>query len=374
MWAATGLIWFVTIKSYALSTLLLFGALVLAEQAQERRSGRRWALCGGLLGLAIDARLLFALAVPAFIVAIWQAPLRIRTRFAGGVVVGLLPSLYFLARYPHQFVFNVVGFHADRTGSGPFNGVGQKATRAFSLLTDPQFSLLLFAVLAAFVYLKLRGGRTPLSISVAALLAVAGLLPNPSYGQYFSVLTPFLVLGCLELVAPLRQVLTEGKEGVKQAAWAVLAGAAVVYFLGGIYPPFQTVHQRTAATVRIGSVRSLTEYIDAHTKPGEHVLSSWPGYLLGSHAVAVRNTENDWSSLAAAISPANEALYHSLSRSEIDALITGHRVRFVVFGVDRQWRTGLDEPDWEASIRAAHARLVHSTPAANFYALHGSGS
>ena len=59
-----GFQWYPTVKTYALSTLLLFAAYVWAESS----SARHWFIAGVFLGLAIDVRLLVASVVIVFLI------------------------------------------------------------------------------------------------------------------------------------------------------------------------------------------------------------------------------------------------------------------------------------------------------------------
>ena len=63
LYALSGLVlgYFTIVKTFALATLLLVGALV----AVEARKRPRWLLAGLLAGLAVDTRLVFVAAVPA---------------------------------------------------------------------------------------------------------------------------------------------------------------------------------------------------------------------------------------------------------------------------------------------------------------------
>ncbi|MEX2459297.1 MAG: hypothetical protein WD770_09970, partial [Actinomycetota bacterium] len=59
--------WFTVVKTYSLSTALLLGAYLVAERDDSSRPYVRWLLGGLLFGLAIDTRLIFAAAAPAFL-------------------------------------------------------------------------------------------------------------------------------------------------------------------------------------------------------------------------------------------------------------------------------------------------------------------
>ena len=102
--------WFVLIKTYALSSLLVFVRMLVADRDRVDRDPARdrwrWACAGVFAGLAADVRFVVA---PAMLVFLYYA-LRARTQNQGhigrlwstsvGLVVGLAPSIYFFARGP----------------------------------------------------------------------------------------------------------------------------------------------------------------------------------------------------------------------------------------------------------------------------------
>lgn len=86
---------------------------VLAVVANVRRAGIGLALLGGLAtGVAVGSRLTFApVFVPLFAVHLlfdlpWKLRLRLAVAFAGGVFLGMLPTLWLFALSPERFLFD----------------------------------------------------------------------------------------------------------------------------------------------------------------------------------------------------------------------------------------------------------------------------
>src|SRR3954451_9918871 len=208
--AATRLVstWLSTTKTYALSTLLLFGAFMLVDQGMGARSPRRWLAAGVLLGLAIDVRLIFAATAPVFLVLAWRAGRTRAGHWAAGLGLGLLPSLILLIVAPTQFVFGNIGFHSIRSDSGLIGNFDQKLDIVSDVLGQPEYvALLLLAAVA--VGLRLASRRPPpLAFWLAVTLGAASLLPPPTYAQYACTAVPLLIFPALELVPPLRDRLT----------------------------------------------------------------------------------------------------------------------------------------------------------------------
>ncbi len=89
-----GFEWYPTVKTYALTTLLLFTAYVWAESS----STRAWLWAGLFLGLAIDVRLLVASVVIVFLLY----GRRHVGQFLLGLALGLIPTIWLFAIGPRD--------------------------------------------------------------------------------------------------------------------------------------------------------------------------------------------------------------------------------------------------------------------------------
>lgn len=338
---------FVVVKTFALATLLLLGAFVLVE------GGARSAFAAGLLtALAVDVRLVFLAALPPLAVT---ARRRIAP-FAGGVVAGLVPSIVLFALAPRQFVFDNLGYHLAKGSGGLGDDLAQKARTIGNLvgfgrtdhLAGLQVVLLLVAAVAAAVLLR----SLPLALWIALLLALACLAPSPTYAQYFSVVVPFAVLGVLE-AWPAGRVPS-----------VLLAGAAAYVVLGAL----DLGRQRAGDPVEkpsIASVRAVSRELDRLSRPHETVLSSWPGYLFGTHARAERDYTNHFAPAAASkLAPAEARSDVVASESELEARIRARRPRIVVY---RNWLTVEPFARWDAALRAAEYRRVATVESAGIF-------
>ena len=108
VYAGSGLVfgYLTLVKTFALSTLLVFGAYVLAEDV-------RWLGAGVLVGLAVDTRLLLLAVVPVFLLYARRRP-----AFAAGLGAALVPTLVFLVISPSAFWFDNVRYHSLKSSSG----------------------------------------------------------------------------------------------------------------------------------------------------------------------------------------------------------------------------------------------------------------
>ena len=340
---------FVVVKTFALATLLLLGAFVLVDGGV--RSARTAFAAGLLTALAVDVRLVFLAAVPPLAVA---ARPRIAP-FAGGFVAGLVPSIVLFALAPRQFVFDNLGYHLAKGSGGLGDDLAQKARTIGNLvglgrtdhLAGLQVALLLVAAVAAAVLLR----RLPLALWIALLLALGCLAPSPTYAQYFSVVVPFAVLGVLE-------------------AWpgrvpAVLLAAAAAYVVAGA---LDVGRQRAGDPVQkpsIASVQAVAREVDRLSRPSETVLSSWPGYLFGTHARAEPDYTNHFAPAAAAKLSAAEARRDLVSSEpELEARIRARVPRIVVY---RNWLTVEPFARWDAALRAGGYRRVATVESAGIF-------
>jgi hypothetical protein len=345
VYAGSGLVfgYLTLVKTFALSTLLVFAAFVLAEAGA-------WLWVGVLVGLAVDTRLLLLAVVVVFAVTAGRRGLR---HFSTGLAVGLIPSFVLLAISPRAFWFDNVRYHSLKSSSGLVGNAHEKAQTAATLLgfepTDRalgiQFGLLVLAAVLAVLWRR----RLPLALAIALALGIVSFLPTPSYVQYFSLLVPFLVVGVIELRPPP----------------AVLAGFAVVALVPAGWAVRDFVSYDPVLRPSLGSVRDVSARVDALSRPNERVLSAWPGYLIGTHAWALPDYTNQFAPVAAAkISPAAARRYHVASEGELEALIRHRRVRVVVY---RNWVTSPPFARWGAALRVGGYRLVGRVRTAAIY-------
>ena len=351
LFALSGLVlgYFTIVKTFALATLLLVGALV----AVEARKRPRWLLAGLLAGLAVDTRLVFVAAVPALAFAARRrlAP------FATGLAVGLVPSAVLFGLAPHQFVFDNLRYHGEKTTHGLVGDPGQKARTAANLVgygkTDHavglQFALLLVLTIAALLLLR---RRVPLAAGVAALLGAACFLPTPTYVQYFCVVVPFMALTVAEAAA-------------FRGAVAPLAVLLVPYALAAGFAFSHLVDTSPLLQPSVASVSRVSDAIERRSHPGDRVLASWPGYLFPTHARAFPGYTNQFAPAAAAhVSAAEARRIHVVSEAQLEADIRDRRPRLVVF---RNWVTTPPFATWEAALRAGAYRLVETVETAKIY-------
>jgi 4-amino-4-deoxy-L-arabinose transferase-like glycosyltransferase len=178
-------VWYSTYKSYALSTLLLFVAYACASPSDrdEDCSGARWFAAGLFLGLSIDVRLYFVVVAPvlAYYAMGRSGPLVSRLGrvpvLLGGLVVGLLPSLYFFARDPRRFISDTLLSHSARSDLSPLDSVVQKLRVAGDLLNAAQFLVLVAAAVALVIVVVSTRRRLPLAIAIAGAVALASVIP-----------------------------------------------------------------------------------------------------------------------------------------------------------------------------------------------------
>jgi 4-amino-4-deoxy-L-arabinose transferase-like glycosyltransferase len=371
LYVSSGLVfaWFTTVKTQVLSTLLLFAAYTVVERATSR-DGRRWLAGGVLLGLAVDTRLIFAAAAPAFAWAALRSgegSRRPLASLAGGTALGLLPSLVFFAIDPRRFVFDNVGIHAARSSEGLVGGFRQKAEVAANLLGigtpdggQAQFLLLVVAGVIAAVSLRMVNGRVPLGLLIAAWLAVGSFLPTPTYPQYFSAVVPFLVVGVLEAAAA---VGARGDLALRRVAAPAIAVAVVIYAGLASVDAYRYVVRH--ADERIGDVERVATIVDDLTRPGEPVLTSWPGYLYSSHAAPVAGMENDFAPHNARSLSVEEARdYRLATAADVERLIRDRRVRVVVLKV---WHVLHSVPNWEGALADGGYRLFADVDSHRIY-------
>ncbi|MBI2203695.1 MAG: glycosyltransferase family 39 protein [Candidatus Rokubacteria bacterium] len=357
------------VKTYAFATLALFVAYSLATWDSVRW---RWLLCGALIGLAIDVRLYLAAAVPIFILAALRdgAPRRNVHELLGGLALALAPNLYFYLRGPDVFVFNILGTHGIRSPLGLVGGLAQKGEMLLNMIginasvgaTSFQFKLLLLGNLAWAIACLARRQRPSLAVQIAAVVLVASLLPSPAYGQYFAILTPFLVLGVVELgasaardaaghAAGLRRQLA-GVAGVLVALYVAVAPIDVWWFTrGGTIVPGVFTRQ-AVVNWTIPTINAVGRAVDDLMPPGDRTAFSWwSGYFVETRArVHPLMTNPNTLYMAFGLAPEEVERYKFMTKAEMDRHIGMREAPVIVLG---NWLTPESVPPYRRYILAS---------------------
>ena len=356
--------WYLLVKTYSLTAFLVFAAVFVVDRVGRPPSPLAWLGAGVLLGLAVDARLLMILPAFGFLIPLLRSsePKRWKVRSLGyggaGVAIGLLPAAFFLVRAPRPFLWDTLRYHALRSPNGFVGNFHQKlqvGERLMSLPTgegalNPQFLLLAVAgVASAAVFLLLRH-PVPFPLVLAALIAAASFMPTPSYTQYFSVTVPFLLVSVAEAVA----VVGERVRRADPQLWLGLTVAGGIGVLA--YVALANIslngYAHFVRPTDIHAVQRVSALIDSRSRPGEEVLTSWPGYLLGTDAVSVPGFENQYGPVTAfATGPGGSKRYKLGSIGDVKKAIQTGRTRLVVW---QNWVPKQRNPSWIPLL--AHSR------------------
>lgn len=341
----SALLFFLTAKTYALSTVLLFGSVLAAGDAQAR-PWRHW-LCGLLLAFSVQTRLFFAAAAPILGLWLWGGADGKRPfwRFLGGFSLGMAPTLVFLVLAPRQFIHDNLLYHGMRDPAGLIGDVGQKLNVAQKLFVSPgttrptQFALLFPGVVLALALWKKVGRLGQLSAATVLTLGAASFLPTPTFGQYFCVLVPFMVLALVESVRAIGSMSERLRRALPvallcfsllYAGWA-LPRAASLFVRGegvpGGYPGTEP------SDWKLETVRRIAGIIESNSDEGSLVVSSWPGYLLETERSIYPRMENQISLETSDKLPTDKTdLYRMLREEEIAHAMADPRVQVAVAG------------------------------------------
>lgn len=338
--------WFLLIKTYALSSLLLFAGYMLvgnSDRFDDHDGGPerwRWTCAGLLAGLAADVRFVLA---PTMLVFVYYA-MRSRTKqdrgpnvgvTVAGLVVGLMPSIYFFSRGHARFINDTLVSQTTRSNLKLGPSINQKLRVLGELLSEPHVLIPTIAVVTVIAVLVRHRQRVPMAIAIAAVLSVANLIPSPSYEQYFSILVPFLVVGAIELVPIIRAAMPASNSSQLASILCAVGVATVALSLVTTAYGIDATNQSHAFPVRPSNIGTVSKAIDALTRPGEVVLSTWPGWLYEVHAQPLPGTESDFIPGAAEISHLSAAQarrYHMISYADIARTIGRRNVRVVIVG------------------------------------------
>ena len=356
--------WMTIVKTYALSTLLLFLVYLTITRYRSTGSLRAFGLAGLLLGLSADVRLYFAGLFPVLILWILAAPeIHARRRalvgFAAGFALAVLPNIYFFALDPGAYVFDNLGFRAV-SGAGFFGALPDKLDTLYRLFgtrgsgNGVQFAIL--CTLCGLRFLFRYSASARLATYIAVTMILISLLPAPSLTQYFCVAVPFLIVGAVCTVCGLMErPLTALDTSLVLAGASVLLLAFVATsiddverFLSSGEEVIGVLRPRLAVNFRLDSVIAMSRRLDECASPGEPVMSLWPGYLVQSKTQPLPGFENNTArELAGTISPERMLRYHIMSPSRIEAQLRAHIPRLVVVGNQESMNVEFDSASYE---------------------------
>lgn len=339
--------WYVIAKTYALSTLLLFGAYVVFAHACNCLSAYAFCAAGLLLGLAVNTRLFFCAVIVVFVLEVLRLPRKQRWTavlyFSLGIGVTTLALIYFMMVAFESFWFSNVGYHVLRSNLLWFESLKQKMTILRTILgmretqkfSGVQFPLTLVAGAFSYIGMLYRKSRADMALSIAVALAAVSLVPTPSYVQYFCVLVPFLIVGIVWLL----QVVVAARVLSPYAVSVLCLVFSYYYFLpvpsdinkytGTGRGVLTILGPRDAKT--LDAMGKVAAAINDVTDPGERVLTTWPGLLVDSHARPYRGLENHFGLKKGHKVPSEQrGKLHVISQNDLWNILVEGRARTVV--------------------------------------------
>jgi len=381
IYSSTALIfsYFSLVAPHSLANLLIFSAYLLVSRVPSS-SNTSLAFAGLLFGLSVDTRSYLVLVGPLFIWWICHCsarPLWLRSSvsFAAGFLVAMLLPLYLFVLSPGGFLFGNLEYHSLRSGSGLVGMWQQKLfTVLQALIGGPpgngiQASLLL-VISFAFIFSIERDKYVPrFALLMTVAIGLISLLPTPVYPQYFVYCFPFLIV---TTVCLLHDLCAE----IQSASGRLLAAVGCVVLLG-IYliaPVSDFRHYlitgegvpgleraRDKQDWRVQRILEVSRAIDGLTRPGDTVISLWPGYLFSTHTVPLPCLESDFSlPVAAKVSPEHRRLYHAFTAAELDEEIANHRTQLVILGNENRLMHEIAKPSVAATLQSNGYELIQS--------------
>jgi len=259
-------------------------------------------LAGIAAGAAASASLLTApLGIVLFLWLIFRGGVRRVGAYVAGVLVGLVPVLWYLAIAPKQFWFDVVGFHLYYR-QVDWSGWFLHDLEVLTGWLDSGQGMLMFVLVAAGVVM----GRKRREIALCSWLVAAYCLylstTHPTFAQYFTVALPFaaiLAAGCLQ----------ELYERYPRRWPAALVAGLMAAMLA------RTVWQQ-AANMSWANLETVASEVRRVIHPGDKLYADEHIYVLTG---AMPPPGMEWGSSHKIAMPADQArMYHVLPQAELD--------------------------------------------------------
>ncbi len=345
------LLFFLTAKTYTLSTGLLFAGVIVGTDARDRFPRMAALASGLLLGASVQVRLFFVVAAPVMLLYFWKRredrPHRLPWLFCAGFVAGSIPSLVFLATVPRQFIFGTLIYHSVRNPFGLIAQFDQKlgvAAQLFlgaTLRRPTQFAILFAGVPLGLLCWRKLNDASRMCIIVSVALGTVSFLPTPAFIQYFCVLTPFLIVSFVGVAdATIRSF--HGQSAQRTAAAALLLFSLVYAAwattrIDGLFIRANMAPGAEPGTGpfdwKISTIEKVAALVEKNTNPDGLVVSFWPGYLLTANRRAYPGTENHFArDSSMRISPEECEQYKMLRNDRLDDAIADPATEAVVLG------------------------------------------
>jgi hypothetical protein len=363
------LAWHTVVKTYALSNLLLFCAYLLVFPNTKRESFWKPFLGGVMLALAADARLYLIGLAPVLLMSLYYSGSRSGGRlkyvwpFVGGLALGLLPNLVFVARGLDTFIFDNLGYHLIRDDASSAEERRQRL-RTFLSITNiqgsydgagPQFVLLSLPAFATAVFREVDR-RLFFPLAMGLVLFVICLVPSPTFPQYFCVCVPYLVIVAVGFMANVARSLEVGDEarrllrafGLLVAGIYVSCGILTFYnYISSGFGVEGILERINKVDYKISTVRQVSSEIRHLTGKDEPVMSFWPGYVVECDCAPQEGMENDFGlRVSHKLSAAEADRYKIITDQGVQDLIRRHYPRVVVVRGVGGWLSVAFQEGW----------------------------
>ena len=342
--------WFPVVKTHCLAALLLFGAYLATCRVQMNHS--RWlaAASGLLLGLAVETRSYLLLVVPLYVgwmLLHLDRQLRVRSALSwlGGFALGSVPSLLLFLSSPDVFLFDNLRYHGLRSTSGLIGWWQEKLVVFVQLFLGSregnglQWSILFLVSFALVLSVPKRSYPPRRAFQIAVLLLLIGLLPTPSYAQYFCLCVPFLIVSSVCATSELIMHFAARRDrllaGIACACVLVLyiglaAGDVRRYLVTGEgVPGVQPALDR--GDWRLERVVEVSRAVADVAQPGETVASFWPGDIFQTTAAPLSGLENPFAMpVSDKLTAEQRARYRIITPGDVESGFAAQRPRVVV--------------------------------------------
>lgn len=372
--------WHLTVQTYALSTLLLFGACHLTSLGVHKK--HLYFIAGILFGLSVLSRLFFIGVLPAFLLYLYlerKSFLQASLLFLCGLALAVSPLLYFALADYDLFYFNNLGYHLTRAPISPEQSFDNKLRVASVLLgfknsvkfAALQFPLLLWGTIITGLWCALNRIKAPLSIFIALILLAINFTPTPTYVQYSSTLVPFLIVTVVFLFSKLL-------DNSKTPRVRKIIGAALSLFILGYlsYLPSDILRYtktgdgvigiRTiekAQSWNLNTLNQISTFIDSETDSGDQVATLWPGYLFATKASTLPRAENHFGfDTARTLTPEKQKWAKVMSNTEWASMIVKTKPKLVILPTGRKRRI-------RETVQTAGYDKINSIGEVSFYTL-----
>ncbi|MGQ9706483.1 MAG: hypothetical protein ACUVWP_05705 [bacterium] len=320
--------WLIPVKVYSITlflTVLSFTFLSLTLKNNQTK----WILflTGILFGLIVSSRIILIplLFIPLFFLRKVSGPIKWFFLYIVGVIIGVLPIIYYTFKCPGQFYFNIIGIHTLALSGYKSQLIRLNLFK--ELLFDPG-SIIIFLIMIFSIYRvlsKKRDKTETMSSIFLIIIILVNIVPISTSLQYFTLTVPFVSISA--------SYINLHKTRIFKNFFHIFIAIYIV--IGLLKPAYRVLHDYYhKPLVGISEVVSVEKYIYSIVDENDVVGTWWGGYVTKGvpHPNLILGEFSE--RIEKLLQKDERRLYHLPSYDEQIEIILKNKPHYIILGID----------------------------------------